>query len=48
MKQHTIQSPFHFEGKGLHTGLNISATFLPAEANTGVQLCRTDLPDKHT
>lgn len=48
MKQHTIQSPFHFEGKGLHTGLNISATFLPAEANTGVQLCRTDLPGKPT
>ena len=48
MKQYTIQSPFHFEGKGLHTGLNISATFLPAEANTGVQLCRTDLPGKPT
>ena len=48
MKQHTLQSPFHFEGKGLHTGLNISATFLPAEANTGVQLCRTDLPGKPT
>ena len=48
MKQHTLQSPFHFEGKGLHTGLNISATFLPAEANTGVQLCRTDLPGRPT
>ena len=48
MKQHTIQSSFHFEGKGLQTGLNISATFLPAEANTGVQLCRTDLPGKPT
>lgn len=48
MKQHTIKSSFHFEGKGLHTGLHISANFLPAEANTGIRICRTDLPEHPT
>ena len=46
MKQHTINSEFSFTGKGLHTGLNITARFLPAEDNTGVRLCRVDLPDR--
>lgn len=32
----------------MHTGLQISATFLPAEANTGIRLCRTDLSGKPT
>ena len=44
MKQKTIKQPFSFEGKGLHTGLMIHATFLPAEENTGIQLKRVDLP----
>ena len=48
MKQHTIKQPFSFEGKGLHTGLYIHATFLPADANTGIQLRRIDLPRKPT
>lgn len=43
MKQHTIKQPFTLEGKGLHTGLHIRAVFLPAEPNTGIRLCRTDL-----
>ena len=43
MKQHTIGKPFHFEGKGLHTGLKINATFLPAEEDTGIRLKRVDL-----
>ena len=43
MKQHTLKAPFSFEGKGLHTGLFIHANFLPAEENTGVRICRTDL-----
>ena len=30
MKQHTLKAPFSFEGKGLHTGLNIKVTFNPA------------------
>lgn len=48
MKQHTIKSPFTFSGKGLHTGLQITAEFLPAEENTGVRLCRVDLPGQPT
>lgn len=48
MKQHTIKSPFTLSSKGLHTGLHISATFLPAEADTGIRLCRTDLPGQPT
>jgi len=43
MKQHTLKSSFSFESKGLHTGLYIHATFLPAEENTGIRICRTDL-----
>ena len=46
MKQHTLKAPFSLEGKGLHTGLHIHATFLPAEENTGVRICRTDLPNR--
>lgn len=48
MKQHTIKNSFSFSGKGLHTGLMIHATFLPAEVNTGIRLCRVDLPGKPT
>lgn len=48
MKQHTLKAPFSFEGKGLHTGLFIHATFLPAEENTGVRICRTDLEGRPT
>ena len=48
MKQHTLKAPFFFEGKGLHTGLHIHATFLPAEENTGVCICRTDLEGRPT
>ena len=43
MKQHTLNAPFSFEGKGLHTGLHIHANFLPADENTGIRICRTDL-----
>ena len=46
MKQQTIQQPFTFEGKGLHTGLHINAVFRPAEENSGIRICRVDLPDK--
>ena len=48
MKQHTLKSSFSFEGKGLHTGLHIYATFLPAAEHTGVQICRTDLEGRPT
>ncbi len=48
MKQHTLRSTLHFEGKGLHTGLNICATLSPAAENTGIRICRTDLPERPT
>lgn len=46
MKQHTLADSFAFTGKGLHTGLNLTARFLPAPENTGVRICRVDLADK--
>ena len=48
MKQHTLKAPFSLQGKGLHTGLHIHATFLPAEENTGVRICRTDIEGRPT
>ena len=42
-KQQTLAAPFTLEGKGLHTGLSITATFCPAEPNTGYRFQRTDL-----
>ena len=48
MKQHTLKSSFSFESKGLHTGLYLHTTFLPAEANTGILICRTDLKGRPT
>ncbi len=47
-KQHTLLNPFTLLGKGLHTGLHITATFRSADENTGIQLCRIDLPGKPT
>ena len=44
MKQHTIKEPFSLSSVGLHTGLQITATFNPAPANTGICLRRIDLP----
>lgn len=44
MKQQTLANSFTLEGKGLHTGLNISLTFLPAAENTGICIKRVDLP----
>lgn len=46
MKQKTIKESFTFTGKGLHTGLIIDAVFLPAPSNSGIRICRVDLPDK--
>ena len=41
--QRTLKKDFSVAGKGLHTGLQITATFLPAEPNTGYRFIRTDL-----
>lgn len=46
MKQKTLRESFSVSGKGLHTGLEITATFLPAPENTGYRIQRIDLPDQ--
>lgn len=46
MKQHTLKKSFTLEGKGLHTGLQISVNFLPADANSGINFVRVDLEGK--
>ena len=48
MKQRTIKAEFTLSGKGLHTGIVINARFLPADENTGIRICRVDLPGKPT
>ncbi len=48
MKQQTIKAPFTVTGKGLHTGLNITATFLPAPDNHGYKFQRIDLENQPT
>ena len=42
-KQKTLQTSFTLHGKGLHTGLDIDITFLPAPAGTGRIIRRVDL-----
>jgi len=42
-KQHTLSQPVSFSGIGLHTGLQVTLTILPAPENHGVQFKRTDL-----
>lgn len=43
MQQLTLSAPFTVKGKGLHSGLNITATFQPAPENTGYRFRRIDL-----
>lgn len=43
MKQLTLNGEFSVKGKGLHTGLEIEATFLPAPENHGYKIQRVDL-----
>lgn len=42
-KQQTLLESFSLSGKGLHTGLNINITFLPAPAGTGRVIRRVDM-----
>lgn len=44
MKQQTIQKAISLAGKGLHLGQEISILLQPAEANSGIQFRRVDLP----
>lgn len=43
MKQTTLKAPFSVKGKGLHTGMNINAEFLPAPENHGYKIQRIDV-----
>lgn len=45
-KQLTIQQAFTVSGKGLHTGIVLTAVFLPAPAGTGLVFRRVDLENK--
>ncbi|OQA45999.1 MAG: UDP-3-O-(3-hydroxymyristoyl) N-acetylglucosamine deacetylase [Bacteroidetes bacterium ADurb.Bin302] len=45
-KQRTIKQDFTLQGKGLHTGLEIIATFKPAEVDNGIRFVRIDLEGK--
>ena len=42
-KQRTLASPISFEGKGLHTGVQVRMTVMPAEDNTGIVFRRVDI-----
>lgn len=43
MNQITLKGEFTLTGKGLHTGLEITARFLPAPENHGYKFKRVDL-----
>ena len=45
-KQKTIKQSFTLQGKGLHTGLNVTLTFHPAPANFGYKVKRIDIPEQ--
>ena len=46
MKQLTLKDSFEISGKGLHTGLDITAKFIPAPENHGYKIKRVDLEDQ--
>ena len=48
MKQLTLNGEFTLEGKGLHTGAHLKATFCPAPDNHGYKIQRTDLEGQPT
>lgn len=43
LKQKTLNTPISFQGKGLHTGLNVTMTVHPAEPGFGIKFRRIDL-----
>ncbi len=45
MNQLTIKDRFSVEGKGLHSGKTVKATFTPSPVNTGIKFRRIDLED---
>ena len=48
MKQLTLKAEFSVSGKGLHTGVQVVATFKPAPENTGYIFKRIDLEGSPT
>lgn len=46
MRQKTLKNSFSLQGKGLHTGLNIDVTFLPAPIDHGYKIKRVDLENQ--
>ncbi|MDE6309990.1 MAG: UDP-3-O-acyl-N-acetylglucosamine deacetylase, partial [Muribaculaceae bacterium] len=46
MNQVTLKDSFSITGKGLHTGLEITAEFCPAEVGQGYKFQRVDLEDQ--
>lgn len=46
MNQITLKDSFTIKGKGLHSGLEITATFKPAPENFGYKFKRVDLEDQ--
>ncbi len=47
-KQQTLKAPVSFSGKGLHTGVKVTMTVNPADANTGIVFRRIDLEGQPT
>lgn len=45
-KQRTLAKEISLTGKGLHTGIDVTITFKPAQANHGYKFCRIDLPGR--
>jgi len=46
VKQKTLKNSFKIEGKGLHTGVNVTMNFLPAPINHGFKFKRVDLEEQ--
>ncbi len=44
LAQHTIQTPSHTSGVGLHSGQRVALTLRPAAPHSGIVFHRTDLP----
>ena len=47
-KQHTLSKSISISGTGLHTGILVDMTLIPANPGYGIQFQRVDLPNKPT
>ena len=43
-KQRTLKKPIEYSGIGLHTGAQVTMSFIPTKAGTGISFKRVDLP----